>query len=180
MPSSGDVLDLGAGAGGKSLQLAARGATVHACDLDLARLERLRRRAEHARTSRVRIVGARPREGSTFPAVLVDAPCSELGALRRGPDLRFRLDPADFARFPALQLELLERARRHLAPGGLLAYATCTFRRAENEGVVEAFERAHPGLRRTPPTLAGADGFLRLWPHRQGTDGFFAACWRAP
>ncbi|MBX7096469.1 MAG: RsmB/NOP family class I SAM-dependent RNA methyltransferase [Myxococcaceae bacterium] len=180
LPRSGDVLDLCAGAGGKSLQLAARGATVHACDVDLARLERLRRRAEHARTSRIRIVGAAPRAGSTFPAVLVDAPCSELGALRRGPDLRFRLTPDDFARFPALQQELLERALRHLQPGGLLVYATCTFRREENEAVAEAFERAHPRLERTPPTLAGPDGFLRLWPHRQGTDGFFAACWRAP
>jgi 16S rRNA (cytosine967-C5)-methyltransferase len=113
--------------------------------------------------------------------VLVDAPCSELGPLRRGPDLRWRLDPSTFAALPALQRALLERALAHLRPGGRLVHATCTFRREENEAVVEAFEAAHPGLRRVRPEVpgevVGPDGLLRTWPHRHGTDGFFAAAW---
>jgi 16S rRNA (cytosine967-C5)-methyltransferase len=113
---------------------------------------------------------------------LVDAPCSELGALRRGPDLRWRLDPSAFAAFPPAQLAILEEAARHVRSGGRLVYATCTFRREEDEEVAERFERAHPEFRRVRPAAAPADtvtpdGFVRTWPHRHGTDGFFAAVW---
>lgn len=164
-----EVLDLCAGAGGKTLQLLALGATVHATDVDLPRLERLRTRTFRAQLHAVRIHGALPPESLRVPKVLVDAPCSELGALRRGPDLRWRLEPEDFASLPALQRELLERGLLHLAPKGRLVYATCTFRQVENEGVASPFERAHPELRRVQT--------LELWPHRDGTDGFFAAVW---
>jgi 16S rRNA (cytosine967-C5)-methyltransferase len=113
---------------------------------------------------------------------LVDAPCSELGALRRGPDLRWRLDPAGFAALPALQLAILLRASRHVRRGGALAYATCTFRRDEDEGVALAFEAAASGFVRTapaaPPSTLTSDGFVRTWPHRHGTDAFFVAVWR--
>jgi 16S rRNA (cytosine967-C5)-methyltransferase len=113
--------------------------------------------------------------------VLVDAPCSELGALRRGPDVRWRIDPASFAALPRLQLGILSRAAAHVRPGGTLVYATCTFRREENEDVASAFEAAHRGFARVappvPPEVVGPDGFLRAWPHRHGTDGFFAAAW---
>jgi 16S rRNA (cytosine967-C5)-methyltransferase len=102
--------------------------------------------------------------------VLVDAPCSELGSLRRGPDLRFRIDPASFAALPPLQLSILERAAGHVRPGGRLVYATCTLRREENEEVAGAFEERRADFARSDP-------FLRLWPHRHGTDGFFAAAW---
>ena len=180
-----EVLDLCAGAGGKTLQLAAavggRG-RVHAADPDPERLGRLRRRAERAgAASLVTVHGAEPLPGLLAGRVLVDAPCSELGALRRGPDLRFRLDPASFDRFPPLQRALLESAARHLGPRGRLVYATCTLRREENEEVALGFERDHPDLARVRPavnsSLLGADGFLRAWPHRHGTDGFFAAAW---
>jgi len=111
----------------------------------------------------------------------VDAPCSELGALRRGPDLRWRIDPGTFAALPALQLGILSRAARHVRPGGRLVYATCTFRRAENVEVVLAFEGAHPGFARVAPEVSdevlSADGFFRTWPQRHGTDAFFAAAW---
>jgi 16S rRNA (cytosine967-C5)-methyltransferase len=165
------VLDLCAGAGGKTLQLAATTATVHACDVDLSRLERLRRRAEHARISNISIHGALPPPELKADRVLVDAPCSELGALRRGPDLRWRIDPKTFTALPALQLELLERGARHLAPKGRLVYATCTFRREENEAVANAFESRHPELNR--------ERFFRCWPHVEGTDAFFAAVYEA-
>jgi 16S rRNA (cytosine967-C5)-methyltransferase len=175
------VLDLCAGAGGKTLQLAAAVApsgTVHACDPDGARLDRLRTRATRAGAT-VTVHGPQAPSDLLADRVLVDAPCSELGALRRGPDLRFRLDPASFAALPPLQLGILERAASHVRPGGRLVYATCTLRREENEEVARSFEEARADFTRcdTLPGLSGDDGFLRLWPHRHGTDGFFAAAW---
>ena len=179
------VLDLCAGAGGKSLALAAAvGASgrVHATDADARRLERLGRRAERAGAAGiVRIHGSSVPPGLVADRALVDAPCSELGALRRGPDLRFRIDPASFSGLPPIQAALLARAAAHLREGGRLAYATCTFRREEDEAVAVAFERDHPGFVRVVPALSGAaatsEGFIRTWPHRHGCDGFFAAVW---
>jgi 16S rRNA (cytosine967-C5)-methyltransferase len=166
------ILDLCAGAGGKTLQLAAAvgpAGRVHACDPDAARLSRLRSRATRAGAeATVHGPGAPP--GLLVDRVLVDAPCSELGALRRGPDQRFRIDPASFEALPALQLGILERAAAHVRPGGRLVYATCTLRREEDEEVAGAFEGRRTDFTRSEP-------FLRLWPHRHGTDGFFAAAW---
>jgi 16S rRNA (cytosine967-C5)-methyltransferase len=166
------VLDLCAGAGGKTLQLSAAvgpSGTVHACDPDEARLSRLRTRAGRSGAV-VTVHGPEAPGGLLADRVLVDAPCSELGTLRRGPDLRFRIDPVSFAALPALQLSILERAARHVRPGGRLVYATCTLRREENEEVAGAFEEGAPEFTRSDPDL-------RLWPHRHGTDGFFAAAW---
>ncbi len=141
------VLDLCAGAGGKALQLAAAVGhlgTVHATDVDADRLERLARRAERAGASAIiRVHGDAPPASLAVDRALVDAPCSELGALRRGPDLRFRLDPSSFERFPPLQLALLARAAARVRPGGRLVYATCTLRREEDEEVALAFEEYH-------------------------------------
>lgn len=167
------VLDLCAGAGGKTLLLGAQlqnQGELHAYDPDLSRLDRLRIRATRAGLTNLRIHSALP-ETLKVDRVLIDAPCSELGALRRGPDRRFLIDPSTFTGLPALQRSLLERALLHLREGGLLVYATCTFRREENEEVAQAFHAAHPEL-----TQQGA--FLRLAPHTHGTDGFFAAVYR--
>jgi 16S rRNA (cytosine967-C5)-methyltransferase len=177
------VLDLCAGAGGKTLALAgavAPGGTVHAADRDPEPLARLRVRAARAGAGAlVAVHGETPPAALAVDAALVDAPCSALGPLRRGPDLRWRLDPAAFPALPPLQGVLLARAARHVRPGGRLVYATCTFRREENEEVALRFEREHPAFRRTPPevdpSLVTEDGFLRTWPHGHGLDGFFAA-----
>ena len=176
------VLDLCAGAGGKALALAAHMADtgeLWATDIDTERLARLRTRAARAGATCVRTCRRDAIPEGRFDRILVDAPCSELGALRRGPDLRWRLDPAAFAPLPALQRALVVEAASRLAPGGHLVYATCTFRREENEEVAAAAEAACGELERVPAgPLADADGALRTWPHVHGTDGFFAVAWR--
>ena len=172
------VLDFCAGAGGKTLALAAamRGeGRLAAWDPDAERLRRLEARARRAG---VTVEIDRDFEAD---AVLVDAPCSELGTLRRGPDLRFRLREEEALRFPAAQREILEAALRRVRREGRLVYATCTIRHEENEDVALAFEKAHPELKRArldlPPELI-RDGFFRAWPHLHDMDGFFAASWR--
>jgi 16S rRNA (cytosine967-C5)-methyltransferase len=179
------VLDLCAGAGGKTLLLAALvgpEGRVDAWDVDRARLERLRGRAAHAGARAARILSAPP-EGP-YDRVLVDAPCSELGTLRRGPDLRFRLQPGDLEAPVPVQRAVLAQGAACVRPGGRLVYATCTLNRAENEAVAEAFEAAHGDFRRERrpgegwlPEDALREGFFLTLPHRHGTDGFFAAVW---
>lgn len=164
-----EVLDLCAGAGGKSLQLAALGATVHATDLDLSKLDRLRTRAAKA-NARVLIHGAKPPPSLRVEKLLVDAPCSELGALRRGPDLRWRLREDSVHENARVQRALIALALRHLAPGGTLVYATCTLTPEENEDVVAHAVSAHRLVLQKS---------LELTPHRHGTDGFFAAVFTA-
>lgn len=183
VPPGDSVLDLCAGAGGKTLALASREPrrALHATDVDLARLDRLRPRATRAGAT-VSIHGAAPPAGLHVQHVLIDAPCSELGALRRGPDLRWRLDPSSFARWPTIQRALLDLGARHLLPGGTITYATCTLRPEENDHVVAAFLESHAEFSRErpalPDALLDADGALRLFPHRHGTDGFFGVLLR--
>src|SRR5690606_11896568 len=177
------VLDLCAGAGGKTLLLASEageGARIDAWDIDASRLLRLRTRAERAGAHHVRVLASAPTE-PTNDRVLVDGPCSELGTLRRGPDLRWRLTPEVLRLHVPTQRELLESASRCVRPGGRLVYATCTLNRAENQEVALEFERANPNFRRELPvdgklpTGFIQDGFFLSLPHRHNTDGFFAA-----
>jgi 16S rRNA (cytosine967-C5)-methyltransferase len=138
------VFDACSGAGGKSLHLKSlvgNAGHVHAYDVDSNRLERLRHRAARAK-SPIQIHHQWPANAS-FAHVFVDAPCSELGALRRGPDARWRINQHEFARFPPMQLGILSRAATCVAAKGLLLYATCTFRAAENEHVVATFLKTH-------------------------------------
>ncbi|MBL9037057.1 MAG: RsmB/NOP family class I SAM-dependent RNA methyltransferase [Archangium sp.] len=164
-PPGATVLDLCAGAGGKTLQLASRGAQVHAYDVDRAKLERLRQRTARAGVA-VSIHHQLPTR--EFDAVFIDAPCSELGALRRGPDLRWRMDPSTLDAWCETNAALLDTAFTRTRPGGHIAYVTCTFRRAENESVVDAFLARTPSAKRVGNDVA-------LFPHRHGTDGFYAA-----
>ena len=178
------VLDLCAGAGGKTLLLGAElkdSGRLMAYDPDPERLDRLLQRSARAGLSRVQVLRTPPTPGLGADRVLVDAPCSELGSLRRGPDQRFRITPEVLTHFPPLQQDILQHAADLVRPGGRLVYATCTLNRAENEDVARAFLADRPDFRLVRPgegwlpaaCLRG--GFLFVAPHRHGTDAFFAA-----
>jgi 16S rRNA (cytosine967-C5)-methyltransferase len=115
--------------------------------------------------------------------VLVDAPCSGLGTLRRNPDLKWRQSPASVEEMAAKQGAILAAAARVVRPGGRLVYATCSILAEENDGIVDAFLAAHPEFRACRRRSAGGAGHrastaasdLRLLPHVHGTDGFYAA-----
>jgi len=155
------VVDLCAGAGGKTLAIAARlgnHGRIVATDIDDKKLEELRRRARRGRVSNAQAVHL---EGGAWPAaldalrgkadvVLVDAPCSGIGSLRRNPEARWRLRESDLAGFAAKQREILANATNLLAPGGRLVYGTCTLLRSENADVVDALLADKPLLARVP------------------------------
>lgn len=174
-PQPGEtVADFCAGAGGKTLALGAlmhnRGA-LHAFDTNSARLARLAPRLQRSGLSIVRAQVLRdehdPRLGELagcYDKVLVDAPCSATGTLRRNPELRLRR--IDLAQLQALQLSILGAAAKLVRAAGQLVYATCSVLREENEDVVEKFIARQPDFQR------GEE--LRLLPQRDGTDGFYA------
>lgn len=183
------VIDYCAGAGGKTLALAAtmenRG-RVFACDVHADRLEELRPRARRAKAFNVeaKLLGEDGRAQGIAPAdvVLVDAPCSGTGAWRRNPDARWRFTGSEPEEFAARQREILARAARLVRPGGRLVYATCSVLRVENEQVVEAFLSERPEFSEEPaPVPEGTRdprGRLKVLPHVHETDGFFAAVLR--
>jgi 16S rRNA (cytosine967-C5)-methyltransferase len=176
------VLDLCAGSGGKTLLLGAAlkdKRRLDAHDVDQTALERLSHRAVRASLQNsLRLLRILP-PGLRASHVLVDAPCSALGTLRRSPDARWRLEPATLAFFPQLQRELLESAAAHTASQGRLVYATCTLRTEENQDVVQHFLATHPDFRRelapVPGELRSSLGDLVTLPNRHGMDGFYAA-----
>lgn len=182
------VLDLCAGAGGKSGALAEmmqNQGELMAVDTSAGRLEALQQNL--ARLG-VRVAQARQADGAalegvgSFDRVLVDAPCTGLGTLGRRPDIRWRVNPDDPARLAELQLRLVKQGAELLRPGGVLLYATCTITEAENQGVVAALLDDRPDLRLDwsglEPALARClepDGYWRTAPHQHGSDAFFAA-----
>ncbi len=191
------VVDACAGAGGKTLQLAAemgnRG-ELFALDVAEGRLEDLRKRARRAGVHNVRVRAIAPEEPQALEQlhdlvekadrVMVDAPCSGTGTFRRKPDARYRLSPEALEEHIARQKRLLSQFAALVKPGGRLIYGTCSVLRAENEDVVEDFLARHPDFQVKPvadelgPELGAQvsrEGFLRLWPHLHGTDGFFGA-----
>ena len=109
--------------------------------------------------------------------MLVDAPCSGLGVIRKKPDIRYK-DPEALAGLPAVQSAILANAARYVRPGGTLLYSTCTLLRRENEEVAGRFLETDSTFKPESFTLPGpvgtaASGMVTLWPHRHGTDGFF-------
>jgi 16S rRNA (cytosine967-C5)-methyltransferase len=117
--------------------------------------------------------------GHEFDRVLVDAPCSGTGTLRGNPEIKWRLSADDLPRLAELQASLLEGAASSVASGGRLVYSTCSIEREENEEVVRRFLEATTLFQviepNAPAGLITSDGFVRTFPHRNGTDGFFAA-----
>jgi 16S rRNA (cytosine967-C5)-methyltransferase len=190
--SPGDrVLDLCAAPGGKTTAMAAemdeRGLIV-ACDVRARRVRLLQASLNAAATRTARAVhveraGPLP-FGVAFDRVLVDAPCSGLGTLRRDPDVKWRRTEAALADFALVQRDILERAAPCVRPGGRLVYATCSSEPEENDAVVRGFLAAHPEFQldrrrdQCPPAvtpLLDDDGILRTLPHRDELDAFYAA-----
>jgi 16S rRNA (cytosine967-C5)-methyltransferase len=171
--------DACAGAGGKTLQLAALvgdGGRVEAHDIRPAALSELRLRANRARLRNVHVVG---RPEGVYDGVLVDAPCSGSGTWRRAPHLKWITSADTLHRRAALQRELLDRYAAAVRPGGVLVYATCSLARSENNGVIADFLAHHADFAAGNPAAPFAferspDG-ATLWPATYDTDGFFVA-----
>lgn len=195
------VVDFCAGAGGKTLALGAamrNTGRLYAFDVSAHRLDNLKPRLARSKLSNVHPAAiAHERDerikrlAGKIDRVIVDAPCSGLGTLRRNPDLKWRQSPQSVTELTAKQSAILASAARLLKPGGRIVYATCSLLRAENEEIAAAFTTAHSGFRRLSirelleqakvadaANLCSEDGMdLRLWPHQHGTDGFYAAAW---
>lgn len=188
------VVDLCAGAGGKTLSLAAamqgKGRLI-ACDTDRSRLSRLPPRAERAGASLIESRLLDPgREAVALndlagkvDAVLVDAPCSGTGTWRRNPEARWRLSEREVARYAAIQARLIDLATTLVRPGGRVVFVTCSLLDAEGADQAEAFLARYPGwTAQLPPLPAGTPrgAGWRLSPWADATDGFFIACFVAP
>lgn len=190
-----DWLDLCAGPGGKTALLAdaaaSHSATLRAVELSEHRTS-LVRDAVRANSAAVEIVTADGTSAAAFAGrlydrILVDAPCTGLGALRRRPEARHKKSPADVAQLSTLQTQLLNAAIEHLKPGGVIAYVTCSPHIAETRVVVDRATREHPELieldakavvqsiAREDLKLAGPQRSAQLWPHRNNTDAMFIA-----
>ncbi|MEK6245378.1 MAG: RsmB/NOP family class I SAM-dependent RNA methyltransferase [Pseudomonadota bacterium] len=187
------VADFCAGAGGKTLALSMlmHGAgRIYAMDVSEKRLRELAPRAARAGISNVHPVVLSgegdiraKRLAGKLDRVLVDAPCSGFGTLRRNPDLKWRHGEGAVAELAAKQARILKAAAKLLKPGGRLVYATCSILSEENDAMADRFAAEHPEFKAlsctellaTQRIVLETGERLRLWPHRHGTDGFFAA-----
>lgn len=188
-PRAGEsVLDLCAAPGGKTLQLAATGAQVTALDINEARLMRLHENlARTGLAADIVVADALDwQPEAAFDAILLDAPCSATGTIRRHPDLPFVKDGSELEELVALQAAMIDRAIGWLKPGGRLVFCTCSLLPEEGEAQLAAALTRHPGLTVDRPTLPAIEpgwitpeGGLRLrpdyWAERGGMDGFFMA-----
>jgi 16S rRNA (cytosine967-C5)-methyltransferase len=194
-PQPGEsILDLCSGFGGKATHLAQKmenRGSILCLDRDARKIRDLVRNARRLELPIIKGQSADilapdlPRKiPAPFDRILVDAPCSGWGVIRRHPDLKWRVRYEDSFRLAAQQIKFLQKAAGWLKPGGVLVYGTCTLCPEENEKVVERFLKENPGFRLEPagPHLPGAAadladprGYFYAWPHRHGTDGFFAA-----
>jgi 16S rRNA (cytosine967-C5)-methyltransferase len=187
------VVDFCAGAGGKTLLLGAlmrSTGRLYAFDVSDKRLAKLKPRVARSGLSNVHPAAISSendqrvkRLAGKIDRVLVDAPCSGLGTLRRNPDLKWRQTPEAVTELTRKQADILASAARLVKPGGRLVYATCSILVEENEGIVDAFLAAHPEFHRLSATeVLAKQGIaldcgedLRLLPQLHGTDGFYAA-----
>jgi len=178
-PQPGEkVLDCCAAPGGKTMHMAEKmkdGGEVWACDIHEHKAKLIREQAERLGLKSVRTLTADARkladhfaEGS-FDRILLDAPCSGLGVIRRKPDMKWSKREQELDDICVIQRDLLNEAHKLLRPGGTLVYSTCTIEHNENEGMVEAFLRRHPEFEWAGP------GPLQLYPYEYQSDGFFIA-----
>jgi len=188
-PKSADrILDLCAAPGSKTSHLAALSndsGWIIACDRHVHRLSTLRETCRRLGLKSIDALALDATEHLPFPSdftfnrVLVDAPCSGTGTLRANPEIKWRLEKQDIDRLADLQFNLLTRVSTSLEIGGRLVYSTCSLEQEENESVVSRFLNSSSMYRQivpdAPSGLITADGFVRTWPHRDGSDGFFAA-----
>lgn len=177
------VLDVCAAPGGKSFAAAIamenRGC-IMACDLHENKLKRVREGAERLGFSCIETAAAdgrtrRPEWVERFDAVLVDAPCSGLGIIRKKPDVRYKKADELFS-LPVVQHDILDNAAAYVRPGGVLVYSTCTILPEENSQTADTFLTEHPEFSRemfSLPSLGQVPGEITLWPQRHGTDGFY-------
>lgn len=181
------VLDCCAAPGGKSCHLAELGAReVVSMDRNARKVRRIE---EEARRLGLESISAEVGDATVsmpkgkFDLVLVDAPCSSLGTLRRHPELRYRVGPEDVRRMAETQAKILDTAADSVRRGGLLVYAVCTFLPEEGKDQIRAFLERHPRFEPAPlepaPPWAKEGWILETWPHREGMDAFFAARLRA-
>ena len=194
-PERGErVLDLCSGLGVKSAHIAIlmkNEGEVLSVDKSAWKLDEARGNAERQGISIIRaraedVLSLQPRAAGLFDRVLLDAPCTGFGAVRRKPDIKWRHHVKDPYRLSQTQKELLEHGSRFLKPGGVLVYATCTVFREENEAVAQYLGKSHPEFEVEPafehlPPLCGqmvSGPYYRCWPHRHDADGFFSARWR--
>lgn len=185
-----NVLDLCAAPGGKTMQLAASGATVTALDISQGRMGRVRENLKRTGLSAEIIVeDALSYDGGPYDAILLDAPCSATGTIRRHPDLPHAKDGAEFGTLFQLQSDMIDHALTLLKPGGRLVYCTCSLLPDEGECQIDDALARHEGLRTDRDALSVAgieadwitqEGGLRLrpdyWADKGGMDGFYIAC----
>lgn len=189
------ILDVCAAPGSKTTLIAvlAPKASIVAIDLHEHRLRTLRELATIQGNSSIQVAvadatGALPFARASFDRVLVDAPCSGTGTLRRNPEIRWRLSSSDITELAAKQARILAQAAEMVRPGGKLVYSTCSLEPEENEAVVEAFLKGQTGFDQIdvpilnisgqPADMATPTGAIRTWPHGQDVDGFFITTFR--
>lgn len=183
------VLDCAGAPGGKAThcaQLMNNRGRILSVDIAPGRLKLVRENAARLGISiiQVRAADLRAFEGELCDVVMLDAPCLGTGTLRRRPDAKWRKTPQSLADLVVLQHELLDAAARQVKPGGVLVYSTCSLEPEENSEQARAFsERSGWPIEAAPDWMRAArtqQGWLQIWPHRQGADGMFAAKWRRP
>jgi len=177
-------LDLCAGPGGKAAYLSALlkrdGGYLLANEISNERAKLVSQVMHHGEVN-VSDGRSMPDELGKFDRILLDAPCTGIGALRRRPEVRWRRNLQDLKNLTALQSELLESATRLLSPGGIIAYVTCSSHQAETKFQIRSFLKQHSNFTRIPvkDERADNDGDLQLWPHRDGTDAMFLSLLRS-
>jgi 16S rRNA (cytosine967-C5)-methyltransferase len=191
------VLDVCAAPGSKTTHIGALApqAMIVAGELYEHRSRILRKLAATQGNASIQVVVADatvdlPFANASFDRVLVDAPCSGTGTLRRNPEIRWRIQPSDIAELSLKQGRILAHATEMVRPGGILLYSTCSLEKDENEAVAAEFVKEHPGFVQlrlsnarslgAPADLATASGAIRTWPHRHDVDGFFMIAFQRP